>query len=323
MTISVLLSGLPTRSMAQAAFDAATEQFMTDLPTFGAQVNATAAGLNSIAAGGAFAIPYNYSGSAGLLKFGVSNSAAMGSSTLLYLGKTNAASQSVTGLIDNFAASSSAAKGQVRVTKVGDTSKWMVFSSSTITSYTDYYTLAVTPIAASSAGALFVEGDSVVLHFQRTGDKGDTGVPYNVLHVRDERASGTAAPAATTGTTTRTINTTKVNSIAGASLASNQITLPAGTYDFQIFAGHAYISGAPFLYNVTDAAVAISGMAHLASTSVPSGVTPVQGRVTIAATKVFELRHAVTATAATPTFGFTVTSGHVEIFLDIFVSKGS
>ena len=51
-----------------------------------------------------------------------------------------------------------------------------------------------------------------------------------LLHVRDEKSNGTAGGGFTSGSfQTRTLNTVMTNEISGASLASNQITLPSGT----------------------------------------------------------------------------------------------
>ena len=51
-----------------------------------------------------------------------------------------------------------------------------------------------------------------------------------LLHVRDEKASGTDGGTSANGIVDRDLNTVKVNEITGASLSSNQITLPSGTY---------------------------------------------------------------------------------------------
>ena len=54
---------------------------------------------------------------------------------------------------------------------------------------------------------------------------------HNLLHIRDEKAQNTAGGTFTSGAwRTRDLNTVKTNEITGASLAANQITLPAGTY---------------------------------------------------------------------------------------------
>lgn len=52
-----------------------------------------------------------------------------------------------------------------------------------------------------------------------------------LMHVIDQKASGTGGGSVTAAAwNTRTLNTVLVNNISGASLASNVITLPAGTY---------------------------------------------------------------------------------------------
>lgn len=326
MAITKLLSGLPSRSMEQEAFDAGIEQLMVDLPIWGAEVNALAAGLNSIAAGGAFALPYTFSTTttdsdpgAGLMRF---NSATQNATTVVRLDNLSALGQDVSATIDNFDDSTSVVKGYLRIVKLNDPTRWALFALTAAASPAGYKNLTVA-LAQFSTANPFTNGDSVIVYFSRTGDKGDTGLPYTLLHLRDERASGTAAPAATIGTTTRTINTSKVNGISGASLASNQITLPAGTYDFQIVANHAYISGGVFLYNVTDVATAIVGLGHLAAAGIPLQTSVLQGRVVIAATKVFEVRHVVTATVTGAAFGAAISSGQPEVFLDVFITKGS
>jgi hypothetical protein len=47
MTVSKLITGLPSRSMTQTVFDAAMAQYMLDLPVWATEVNATAAEVNA------------------------------------------------------------------------------------------------------------------------------------------------------------------------------------------------------------------------------------------------------------------------------------
>ncbi|MBK9322713.1 MAG: hypothetical protein IPM97_07165 [Bdellovibrionaceae bacterium] len=80
------------------------------------------------------------------------------------------------------------------------------------------------------------------------------------LLIVDEKPANTAGGTFTSGSwQTRTLNTTRFNTIPGASLASNQITLPAGTYYVRAVAP----TGEPsvwehkaILYNVTGSAKA-------------------------------------------------------------------
>ncbi len=67
------------------------------------------------------------------------------------------------------------------------------------------------------------------------GVRGEQGAPgggdSGLFYARDEKPSGTSGGlAVTNGYQTRDLNTLVSNSISGASLASNQITLPSGTY---------------------------------------------------------------------------------------------
>ena len=122
------------------------------------------------------------------------------------------------------------------------------------------------------------------------------GLP-DYMHVRDEKAVGVGAGASVSGNTTRTLNTVVTNTITGASLASNQITLPAGTYRFS---GHApsYRSNgsASYLYNITDSSTALKGSAVYSwSTGADNGLSHIIGRVVIAVTTVFEFRQYISA----------------------------
>jgi len=51
-----------------------------------------------------------------------------------------------------------------------------------------------------------------------------------MMHVQDQKPSGTAGAPRTTGDNQRELNTIVTNSIVGSSLGTNSINLPAGTY---------------------------------------------------------------------------------------------
>ena len=51
-----------------------------------------------------------------------------------------------------------------------------------------------------------------------------------LLIVQEQQAAGTHGGTSVAGTQTRTLNTVLVNTIAGASLSANQVSLPSGTY---------------------------------------------------------------------------------------------
>lgn len=148
------------------------------------------------------------------------------------------------------------------------------------------------------------------------------GVGY--LLARDEKATNTTGGNSVVGSQTRILNTLQANTIAGASLAANQITLPAGTYRVDAGAPHSINGGKANLYNVTDGAIQLLGMTD--NGSIASSGDPIQqwsrvkGRFTIAAPKVFELRHWLSE-AKTGGLGVQAVDGNVEIFSFVEILK--
>ena len=145
-----------------------------------------------------------------------------------------------------------------------------------------------------------------------------------LLHVRDEKSSGTQGGAFTSGSfITRTLNTVMTNEISGASLASNQITLPAGTYFiFASAIGLQCSSHTAKLRNITDSSDTLIGSVEYASSG--AAVTShsfVIGRFTIASQKVFELQHRCGSTQATNGFGNAAGFSVVEVYADVQIWK--
>ncbi len=132
--------------------------------------------------------------------------------------------------------------------------------------------------------------------------------PYPMMIVRDEKAASTDGGTFTSGSwQTRTLNTTSTNTIAGASLSANKITLPSGTY-YVYFCAPALLvdrhqsrfvstSGASvsIIGQTANASSASNGM----STSLGSGVFSVPS----SSTTVVELQHQCQTTKATNGLG--------------------
>ena len=121
--------------------------------------------------------------------------------------------------------------------------------------------------------------------------------------------------------TQRILNTTVLNTIAGASLASNQVTLPAGTYQVvsvQDMAGN--VSGSATvarLRNITDATTAINGTPVNTGATIPAAV-PLDGVFTLAGAKVMEIDIYAKALS---NGGIAVTSGEPEVYVNIVILK--
>lgn len=143
-----------------------------------------------------------------------------------------------------------------------------------------------------------------------------------LLHVRDEKTSGTNGGTFTSGSyQTRTLNTTLTNEITGASLSSNQITLPAGTYLVEASAPALNVDDHKVrLRNVTDGTDLIIGTSERSgaadSVATRSGV---RGRFTLAAQKTLELQHRCVTTKSTNGFGEPAAFGDNEVYAEAMI----
>ena len=142
-----------------------------------------------------------------------------------------------------------------------------------------------------------------------------------IYHVRDEQTSGTNAGTNIAGVNVRVLNTEVYAGITGASLSSNQITLPAGTY--RVWAtGTLYnvSDNNVYIYNVTDSVDAVRG-SNSRSDGTSSANAFLEGVFTIGSTKVFELRHYMASAVATFGLGITASDGKVEIYAQAMFTK--
>jgi hypothetical protein len=158
------------------------------------------------------------------------------------------------------------------------------------------------------------------------GTDGILGTPLELLHVRHEESSGTGGGTSAAGAwQTRKLNTTILNTISGASLSANQISLPAGTYDiWASVPGHQCEGHRAALYNVTDADTTISGTSarsRATSSTDGSSTSTIFGQFTIASTKTFEIRHYTNTSTATTGLGVTVATGANEVHTEVYIKK--
>jgi hypothetical protein len=181
MTITTLLdpTKLPFRTMDQTVFDQAQAYLMTNLPTWGAEVNATQVNLNAVAVGGGYAIPYTFSTltadadpGPGILRL---DNATQNAAAVIRADILGANNKDYTTIIDTFDDSTSAVKGTIRIFKQGDASTFLTFNVTGMIGTGGYRNITVAGIGGSAASP-FANGDPLWLHFQRTGDKGDTVV---------------------------------------------------------------------------------------------------------------------------------------------------
>ncbi len=155
------------------------------------------------------------------------------------------------------------------------------------------------------------------------------GITVPILHVQDQKTSGTGGGVFNSGSwRTRDLNPIVTNTITGASLASNQITLPSGTYKINASAPAFDVSRhQAVLYNITDASNEVNGTSEYCSSASADtqNRSLINGIFTIADTKVFEIRHRAETTSSS-NLGFGVSSGtgftvDHETYTDVFIEK--
>lgn len=154
---------------------------------------------------------------------------------------------------------------------------------------------------------------------QAQADARYTGIGY--MLVQDQKSNGTNGGTGSTGINTRTLNTVVSNTISGASLASNQITLPAGTYRVKARAPVGPVDGnQAIFFNVTDT-TSYFGSSNDGLSNVQSW-SFVECRFNIASAKVFELRHWING-ATTAALGLAAGAGNTEVYSQVEVVKES
>ncbi len=144
----------------------------------------------------------------------------------------------------------------------------------------------------------------------------------NFFHAQDQKTSGTSGGTSSSGFQTRTLNTVLANTIAGASLSSNEVILPAGVY---------YVEASSPLYdtnsaqltvrNVSDVTDLIIGTSQYSHPASPSSLrTFATGLFTLGATKNIDLNQYVESAIANG-LGIRAASGKVEVYSDVKIWK--
>ena len=140
----------------------------------------------------------------------------------------------------------------------------------------------------------------------------------------ETQASGTNGGASVATTwTKRVFNTTVVNNITGASIASSVITLPAGSY--VVTASCPTYESYLFkirLQNTTDSTTAALGTSEYNQSSASQSRGFVSGYFTITGNKNFELQHYVSVARANAGFGYPTSIASIsEVYSTIQITR--
>jgi hypothetical protein len=254
MTISVFLdpTKLPNQAQSQATFDTNMAAFFANLPTFVAQFNASTTNLNSSLNGAGISIPYTIDLSStadadpgnGNLRF---NSTTQNAATVLRLDLLGAGSNNpYTNVLDTFDSSTNPVKGRIAIVRQGDASTFLMFDVTARAAPSGYRNITVTPIASSSANP-FIQGDAVLLFFQRAGDAGISGFS-NMIVIRSTqtwtapagifKAKITVVDGGQGGGTSTTANYANAG-IGGNTSISARALVPGTVYTATVGAGGA------------------------------------------------------------------------------------
>lgn len=209
--------------------------------------------------------------------------------------------------------------------------RWLYFDGAVLlTNSANFNVQGAANYTTTAGDMVFVYADTTtkfyLLIFKASGNQ---TIPYPYVHVRNEQTSGTAAATSSAATQNDLVLNTVVgtNSIVGASLTSNTLTLPAGTYDFiasgPFLAGVATSLSRLTLYNSTDSVDIMLGSGVQigvgAAGAVPSNTAATcSGRFILAASKGVKLRQ---YTSTVVTLGTAVSSGQTEVYGSLQVWK--
>jgi hypothetical protein len=140
-----------------------------------------------------------------------------------------------------------------------------------------------------------------------------------LIHVEGRKSNGTNGGTFTNGAErTRELSDVVTNEITGASLGSNQITIPSGDYICMAYAhAGAVAANRVQLYNTTNSAILLTGSSET-GTWIRSTVS---GKFTISGTKVIELRHRCTTTKNTNGLGSWHNFGSHELYASVKLWK--
>ena len=174
--------------------------------------------------------------------------------------------------------------------------------------------LGTIPVSKGGTGLTSLGGAGQAIKVNSGGSAlefGSAGVYESALfHIQNEHATHQSTSIGTSYTDF-IFNTVKTNEITGASLSSNEVTLPSGTYfaDIMICTArcNAFVSR---LYNTTDSSLVLEGALMYADTSHTNNlISFIKGRFTIAAQKTFKIQGSSQTAASTYGQGYSQSSG--------------
>lgn len=309
----------------RTTFAQRVDAFITWMIGFVTELNIFSANLNTLAAGGAYTLPYKIQGDSAAVGGATGgNFALVSAGTGLVIDTKDARGSWAGGIFASVSSSSSAVRGSVRMVKQNDPSIWAIYNLTGAYSQDPGGLYGYWGVTFVASEGVFNPGDDVIVAIDRAGDRGDTGTAarFPALWIRDEKPSGTSGSTsghAVGAGNVRTLNTVRSNEISGALLSANRVTLPAGQYRLQ---GHVPATGVgahqALLFNVTSNAPYVYGSSERTDGSFTTR-SLFMCEFTLGAAVTFELRHYLGSTAGS--LGSAASSGANEVYSELIFEK--
>lgn len=151
-----------------------------------------------------------------------------------------------------------------------------------------------------------------------------TTTSNGVLIVEDEESNNTAGGNAFVGKNSRVLNTVVANTINGASLSSNEVILPAGTYRIVATTPEFAADRAKAVwFNTTDNSTTTVGTTGFSDGSTGNAISQsnIDSRFTISGTKTFDLYTYVQTNRGTNGLGLPANLGMTEVYSQVQITK--
>lgn len=172
----------------RATFSQRVDAFLMWLVGLPAQLNSFLSSITTLAAGGANSFSYTFDSATtdadpgtGKLRLG---SATQNGAVAMRIDTTAGNGGDIAAFLTSFAAGTSNVKGSVRLQKVNDVTAYLLFDVTAVATPTGYRNLTLVP-RASSAASPFVNNDTLMVFFDKNGDKGDGGNTPTAQQMRD------------------------------------------------------------------------------------------------------------------------------------------
>ncbi|MDY0961731.1 hypothetical protein [Massilia sp. CFBP9026] len=170
-------SQMPNQLDDQETFDTKTANYMDGLVERARQENELVANLNALAAGGVYGFPYVFDSSTadsdpGVWKLRL-GSTTQNAATSMRIDLQAVGGADMTNVLADLRAATSAVKGSIRLVKMTDPSKWLIFDVTAVALPSGYRNLTVSWRATGGGLASpFANGDALMVFIDRNGDSG-------------------------------------------------------------------------------------------------------------------------------------------------------